>query len=419
MDPLRQARPDFSERLHELRTAELERLPAGARVVLHGGAADTWYFEWFDEHYPTQVERHIAVEYFRDRADDLPEHVTWLRRTLGDLGPVHDGSVDLVFAGQVIEHLWPDDVAGFLLEARRVLRDGGHLVLDSPNRLVTEATGWLHAQHTAELSVDEIAELVRYAGFEIEDVRGVLHSYDRALHRYVGTEEDERLPWERRGAACADRPEECFVWWLVARRGAGEPDEPRLLELAHRCFESFRARRLRRLETPLPVLRDAHGAPRVSAAPGDAGPLFHGPYITIDAGSWLVSFALRLEQAAVDPDLPVGWIDIVTDAGETVHARRELRAGELRPNGEWTALELAVELPQMLMGAELRAFTFGRVRLGAQLGVDLRRQEEMPRPVPPPPPLVSTPEPRTVELLGMLRRRTVARARRALSIRRT
>jgi SAM-dependent methyltransferase len=72
--------------------------------------------------------------------DPLPPKVEWLQRNLGDLSPIDDGSVDLVFAGQVIEHLWPEDVAGFLAEAHRVLRPGGFLALDSPNRLVTESS---------------------------------------------------------------------------------------------------------------------------------------------------------------------------------------------------------------------------------------------------------------------------------------
>src|SRR5436309_3922234 len=115
---------DFNVFLHELRSRELERLPGGARTVLHGGSAGAWYFDWFREWYPTSVERHIGVDAFAERPADLPDGVAWLHRSLGDLEPVSDGEVDLVFAGQVIEHLWPEEITGFLLESHRVLRSG-------------------------------------------------------------------------------------------------------------------------------------------------------------------------------------------------------------------------------------------------------------------------------------------------------
>ena len=163
---------DLNLFLHELRMRRLALMPAEARVVLSGGAANEVYFDWFSENYPGRVERHIAVEYFQPPPDPLPEGVEWLARTLGDVSPVRDGEVDLVFAGQVIEHLWPDDIAGFLSEAHRVLRPGGAVVIDSPTRFITEGLAWTQPGHTIELEVDEIVELLTLAGFVDIDVKG-------------------------------------------------------------------------------------------------------------------------------------------------------------------------------------------------------------------------------------------------------
>lgn len=140
---------------------------------------------------------------------------------------VGDGEVNLVFAGQVIEHLWPDDVAGFLAEAHRVLEPEGHLVMDSPNRAVTEAINWLHPQHTAELSVPEAAELVRLAGFEVESVRGLVLGYDRDRRVFLGLD-DGSMGWHERAARGVDHPEDSFVWWLTARRANREPQRAAL-----------------------------------------------------------------------------------------------------------------------------------------------------------------------------------------------
>src|SRR5205823_4569674 len=87
---------DWDAFLHEqVRSPELRRLPPGAKTVLSGGAAGSWYFDWFNACYPTRVERHFAVEAFAREPEDLPSEVEWLPRTLGDLEPVADGEVDL------------------------------------------------------------------------------------------------------------------------------------------------------------------------------------------------------------------------------------------------------------------------------------------------------------------------------------
>jgi SAM-dependent methyltransferase len=45
--------------------------------------------------------------------------------------PIQDSSVDVMFADNVMEHL--EDPDSFIAEARRVLKDGGHLCLRTPN----------------------------------------------------------------------------------------------------------------------------------------------------------------------------------------------------------------------------------------------------------------------------------------------
>jgi len=132
---------DYLAALHEARTFCLGGMPPGARTVLSVGASGPWYFDWFARAYG-HVERHIGVEAFLPCPVELPENVEWLASDLAGpdgVAAVLSGTVDLVFSGQNIEHLWPEQVVAFLVESNRVLRSEGWLVVDSPNRNLTEA----------------------------------------------------------------------------------------------------------------------------------------------------------------------------------------------------------------------------------------------------------------------------------------
>ena len=131
-------------------TAFLRTMPPNARRLLSAGCAGRWYFDWVAQSYGP-VEEHLGIEYYVEAPPDLPANVTWIRNTVGDMSAVADQSCDLVFSGQNLEHLWPEEVAGFLLEAARTLRPGGHLVMDSPNRDPTAPLVWSHPTRNTPL----------------------------------------------------------------------------------------------------------------------------------------------------------------------------------------------------------------------------------------------------------------------------
>ncbi len=363
---------DFNVFLHELRSSELARLPGGAKTVLHGGCAGGWYFDWFAERYATRVERHIGVEAFAGRPDGLGVDVEWLERSLGDLAPVGDGEIDLVFAGQVIEHLWPEDVTSFLLESRRVLRPGGVLAVDSPNRRVTTAIGWEHPEHTVEFRPDEAIELLELAGFEQIRVRGLWLCFDRKRNRFLPLEGDagrRAVPVERRVTEAESRPEDSFVWWAEAVRGDRRPEPALLARRVERIYADYRRFRFSRLRHTAGVENGVGVDRLVEAADGEGGHVLFGPYVPMKAGRGVVRFRAACGPASVAPGDVLAVADVAT--GTTVVASKELTAEDLPPDGTFHDIALSFDLTRAEVGVQFRLLTTGRVRLAAFCSLDV------------------------------------------------
>jgi 2-polyprenyl-3-methyl-5-hydroxy-6-metoxy-1,4-benzoquinol methylase len=128
---------DFERRLSFL----LAHVPAGARV-LDVGCGEARFAEALLERGARAVGIDVAEEPLRRARARAPELGLDLR-CVAPAGPwpLEDVSFDVVWAGEVIEHV--ADTAGWLSEVRRVLCSGGALVLSTPahERLTRLALG--------------------------------------------------------------------------------------------------------------------------------------------------------------------------------------------------------------------------------------------------------------------------------------
>ena len=343
---------------HSLRTVELERVPKGAKQVLSVGANGRWYFDWF-EACVGEVDRHVGVEAFEPKPDDLPPYVDWVVNTADHMDDVADGTIELVFAGQTTEHLWAHELTGFLLEAHRVLGPSGVLVLDSPNRLITEQLHWSHGGHTIEISREEIEQLLDLAGFDLESMRGVWSCREGGRLLQLEENIDDPAVFARRAANAADRPDDSFVWFLVARRADRAPDRAALATTVDALFEAHWPTRVTRGLFPRP------GATELAIAAGSHGVLGRTLPYPMHSGTWTLT--VRLTQGRWE-SLDSFTVRILLPSLEPLHILPLSSALIDGPSATWT-----IDQPWLLFALSIEIEVGGVSEdVALELPLDLR-----------------------------------------------
>ena len=102
--------------------------------------------------------------------------------------PLKSQSVETVVAGEVLEHLEEPNL--FLHESHRVLKDGGKLVISTPNSssILILLANWLRiplaADHWGEYSPRVVERMGRKAGFSERKKRGLLTPFILSPKRF-------------------------------------------------------------------------------------------------------------------------------------------------------------------------------------------------------------------------------------------
>jgi hypothetical protein len=350
---------EFDELIHAERGRLLRRLPKGAKTICSAGCAGTWYFNWVEEEYG-HVDLHIGVELYSPRPDDLPSNVRWIQNSVSQMVDVQSASVDLLFSGQNIEHLYYEDLSGFLKEACRVVRDGGHLCIDSPNRSITQELGYTQPQHVLELSVPDAIELVEAAGFTVMNVFGIWNCADGLkrvddIFSLSGDIEEQR-------ASARDNPHTSFIWWLVAQKtGCARGDLERIVDkIVARAFQPFVAARFRKGIGQVHSIEGTETTIRLTA--GEYGHAFYGPYIPLTPGVYTAEFDMKFLS-----DAGAVLCDVVAEG-----AAKQFREVTVVPSelNKWQKITLEFVVHDYTQGLETRVEAQGAdalLRLGTTI----------------------------------------------------
>ncbi len=159
-------------------------LPPAKRILDIGGANSPLY----DMGYPYEFdymcmldlpidERHKEFKKEWQRGKGKVE-VRYSNMT--DLSFFSDNSFDLIWMGQVIEHITQAEAKQTLKEVFRVLAKGGRLILDTPNRAMTilhvkseGSDSFIHPDHKHEYTANELERLIQGEGFQISSRLGI------------------------------------------------------------------------------------------------------------------------------------------------------------------------------------------------------------------------------------------------------
>lgn len=180
------------EAFHSGRVIWTSSLPPATRILDLGGTSlddergsllmlgYPYRFEQLDIIDLPPEERHELYNLPEWRAletDNGP--VRYVYRSMCDLADYPDETFDLVVSGQSFEHI-PESAGRQLLhDVHRVLKPGGALALDTPNRLMTaievqhDERMFINPDHKIEYTNEQMLKLFDDAGFVVERAHGI------------------------------------------------------------------------------------------------------------------------------------------------------------------------------------------------------------------------------------------------------
>jgi ubiquinone/menaquinone biosynthesis C-methylase UbiE len=111
--------------------------------------------------------RRVAVDIHDELAEHAAPGVECVQASATDMAQLDTETFDVVFASNLLEHLSREDIAAALGEFRRVLRDGGRLILVQPNFRLRPGEYFDDYTHLTPLSDRSLCDMLTVAGFSI------------------------------------------------------------------------------------------------------------------------------------------------------------------------------------------------------------------------------------------------------------
>ena len=176
---------------HEARLELVQKqLPAAQHILDIGGAAGKEVSgSLLMMGYPHKPERIDIVDlpgnerFFKSSSPDIEFHTTpegtkihYHYVSMTGITKFPDATFDLVWSGQSIERITPEEASIVISQVYRVLKPNGYFCLDTPNRhmtLLQVKQGFVHPEHKIEYFPKELVNKLTEVGFNIVQQKAV------------------------------------------------------------------------------------------------------------------------------------------------------------------------------------------------------------------------------------------------------
>jgi SAM-dependent methyltransferase len=133
-------------------------------VVLELGAG---YCEFINH---IQAKKKIAVDINPDTSRYADQNVQVLISSSDHIQDLEDGTVDIIFASNFLEHLERKSILATIREAHRILSPGGKLIILQPNVRFCYRDYWMFFDHITPIDDRALIEVLETNGMEISEV---------------------------------------------------------------------------------------------------------------------------------------------------------------------------------------------------------------------------------------------------------
>lgn len=135
-------------------------VPADATVVEIGAG----YCEFINQ---IRAGRKIAVDLNPDTRLHAGPDVTVVTSSTSRIEALADGTADIVFASNFLEHLSREDILATLREVHRLLKPEGRFLILQPNIRYCKEDYWQFFDHITPLCERSLTEALETTGFEV------------------------------------------------------------------------------------------------------------------------------------------------------------------------------------------------------------------------------------------------------------
>lgn len=172
--------PDHSRLTRRMDEGETRRVNRGKFALIRRAAHRSTVFAEFApgdcrfvmEAAPS-VKQAIGIDISdqRNPADPVPENFRLIVYDGYDLREIHDGSIDVLFSDQLVEHFHPEDTPLHFQTANRILKNGGRYIFRTPHLLCGphDVSKYFsdtpQGFHLKEWTYGEIRPALKQAGF--------------------------------------------------------------------------------------------------------------------------------------------------------------------------------------------------------------------------------------------------------------